>query len=47
MELEPLDDYPGGPHDLYVLTMYYVSVIKRMFDGVVRFHNLYFFVLCF
>lgn len=34
VEVEPkpeqLDEYPGGPHDLSMLTMYHVHVARRM-----------------
>lgn len=36
VEPEQLDDYPGGPHDLAVLTMYHVHVVRMAADGVVR-----------
>jgi len=26
---EPLDDYPGGPHDLTLLTRYHVHVARK------------------
>ncbi|RHN62157.1 hypothetical protein MtrunA17_Chr4g0044401 [Medicago truncatula] len=35
-ELEELDDYPGGPHDLTMLTKYHVHVTKMAADGVWR-----------
>jgi len=47
MESQPLDDYPSGPHDVFVLIQYHLHVEYHMFEGVVRFYNFNFFVLCF
>jgi len=44
VELQPMDDYLGGPHYLSLLIMYHVHVVKSMSNGVVRFYN--FKVLC-
>ena len=37
VEVEPhtLDDYPGDPHDVYVLTHYHLHVTYSTFEGVV------------
>jgi len=32
---EPLDDYPGGPHNTTLLTRYHVHVAKKAADGKV------------
>jgi hypothetical protein len=32
---EPLDDYPGGPHNTNLLWMYHVHVVSKAVDGVV------------
>ena len=33
---DPLDDYPGGPHDITMLMRYHVHVAKKASEGVVR-----------
>jgi len=33
---DPLDDYPGGPHDLTLLTRYHVHVARKAYGEVVR-----------
>ena len=33
-DLEPLDDYPGGPHDTTMLTRYNVDVARKASEGV-------------
>lgn len=43
-EPESLEDYPGGPYDLSVLTIYHVHVARRMSDGRVRLYT--FYLLC-
>jgi hypothetical protein len=37
LELKPyeLDDYPSGPHNLTMLTKYYVHMVRMATDGVV------------
>ena len=40
-EPEQLDDYPGGPHALFVLTMHHVHVVRMLADGVVRRYTFY------
>jgi len=40
-ESEELDDYPGGPHELTVLTKYHVHVARMAADGVVRHYTYY------
>ena len=32
---EPLDDYPGGPHQTDLLWRYHVHVARKAADGVV------------
>ena len=32
---EPLDDYPGGPHDTGLLWRYHVHVARKVADGEV------------
>jgi len=32
---EPLDDYPGGPHDTSLLWRYHVHVARKVSDGEV------------
>lgn len=32
---EPLDDYPGGPHNTSLLWRYHVHVARKVTDGVV------------
>jgi hypothetical protein len=32
-DLEPLDDYPGGPHDTTLLTRYHVHVAMKASEG--------------
>jgi len=34
-DLEPLDDYPGGPHNTTLLTRYHVRVARKVFEGEV------------
>lgn len=41
---QPMDDYPGSPHDLSLLTMYHVHMVRNMFDVIVRFYNFNVFV---
>lgn len=41
---QPMDDYPGSPHDLSLLTMYHVHMVKNMSDVIVRFYNFNVFV---
>ena len=33
---EPLDDYPGGPHDTTLLTRNHVHVSRKASEGVVH-----------
>ena len=35
VDLEPLDDYPGGPHDTGLLWRYHVHVARKAFMGEV------------
>jgi len=35
VDLEPLDDYPGGPHDTGLLWRYHVHVARKVADGEV------------
>ena len=32
---EPVDDYPGGPHNTSLLWRYHVHVVRKAVDGVV------------
>jgi len=32
---EPLDDYPGGPHNISLLWRYHVHVVRKAVNGVV------------
>lgn len=43
VEPQPMDD----PHDVSVVTQYHLRVDRSMYDGVVRFYNFNFCVLCF
>ena len=40
-DAEQLDDYPGGPHDLIVLTTYHVHVAMMEVDEAVRHYIFY------
>ena len=33
---EPLDDYPGGPHDTTLLTRYHVHMARKATEGLVH-----------
>ena len=50
-ESEELNDYPGGPHNLTVLTKYRVHVARLAVDGVVKHYTFYLmkieFLCCF
>jgi hypothetical protein len=46
VEPHPLKEYPNGQRDVSVLTQNHLHVAYRMSEGVVRFYNLNFFVLC-
>jgi len=35
VDLEPLDNYPGGPHDTSLLWRYHVHVARKAADGEV------------
>ena len=35
VDLEPLDDYPSGPHDTSLLWRYHVHVARKASDGEV------------
>lgn len=35
-DLEPLDDYPGGLHDITLLTRYHVHVAMKASEGEVH-----------
>ena len=35
VDLEPLDDYPGGPHETALLWMYHVHVARKASEGEV------------
>jgi len=41
LELEELDDYPGGPHHLTVLTKYHVHAARMAANGMVRHYTNY------
>jgi len=36
VESHTLDDYPGGPHDVYILTHYHLHVAYHTSDGVIK-----------
>jgi len=38
VDLEPLDDYPGGPHNTSLLWRYQVHVARKAADGEVFIH---------
>jgi len=40
-ELEELEDYHGGPHDLTVPTKYHVHMARMVDDGVVKHYTYY------
>jgi len=40
-EPDELDDYPGDPHDLTMLTKYHVHVAKMTADGMTRHYTYY------
>jgi len=42
---EPLNDYPGGPHNTSLLWRYHVHVAKKAADGVV-FINVKLILIC-
>ena len=35
VDLEPLDDYPGGPHETGLLWKYHVHVVMKVSEGEV------------
>jgi len=41
VEVEPQlqDDYPIGPHDVFVLIQYHIHVVYNMSEGVLTLYN--------